>query len=76
MPVEGQWRRARAPLPRRDKLALVFAAAATVVATVVAATVYLGRSSPPSNRHCVVTTIPSTMGGAVQKTCTRDAPRK
>ena len=71
MPVEGQWRRVNAPLPARDRRALAIAALAALIAVAAALAVYLTRSSSPSGRHCVTVTVPSTMGGAVQKTCSK-----
>ena len=68
VPVEGQWRRAEAPLSRRDKRLL---AATAVVAVAVAAVgaVYAAHPSGRSDAGCVVVRLPSTMGGTEVRNC-------
>jgi len=69
VPVEGHAQRVNAPLPRRDRIVLAVVVCASVIAAAVAAAVYLTRSSPPSQKHCVTVIVPSTMGGATRKNC-------
>jgi len=67
MPVEGQWRRARTPIGRRDKLLLAVAAAVAVVAALVGA-LALAQGGGGSG-DCLVVRVPSTMGGATLRQC-------
>ncbi len=82
MPVEGQWRRARTPLGRRDRVALLAIAGVAALAGL-GGGLYaaLGPSSTGSGEGCVVVTVPSTIGAnriercgaAARRFCRNDA---
>ena len=72
MPVEGQWRRVRTPIGRRDKrllAAVAVLAAAAVAGGVSYAVTRLGESSA----DCVVVTLPASLGGETLRRCGSEA---
>lgn len=69
MPVEGNEQRLVSPLGPRDKRFLVAITCALVLGVGVSVYAYASHAPAPSNKGCVVVTVPSTIGGAVLRNC-------
>lgn len=78
MPLEGHWRRTRTPirrLTRRERLAVAWGTAATIVAIVVLVVATAGNSRPAPGPGCIRAMIPHVMGASELNLCGEHARR-